>query len=70
MIFLNASGGGAPQSEKWLCEQPSNHNYTQMRLREGGNVGIFLVDQDQPFLILTSFSECTTKVIQLIHHCC
>ena len=50
MIFLNASGGGVPQSEKWLCEQPSNHNYTQMRLREEGNVGIFLVDQDQPFL--------------------
>ena len=34
MIFLSASGGGVPQSEKWLCEQPSNHNYNQMmRLR-------------------------------------
>ena len=33
MIFLNASGGGVPRSEKWLCEQPSNHNYTQIRLR-------------------------------------
>ena len=34
MIFLNASGGGVSQSEKRLCEQPSNHNYTQMmRLR-------------------------------------
>ena len=67
MIFLNASAGGVLQSEKWLCEQPSNHNYTQMRLREEGNVGIFLVGQ--PFLFLISFSECTFKVIQIIHHC-
>ena len=54
MIFLNASAGGVLQSEKWLCEQPSNHNYTQMRLREEGNVGIFLVGQ--PFCSVVSRS--------------